>query len=412
MTTSKNNLIKNRWLNITNFIILFFLVVLFLRYFIISGGAGEYQIGDLLINYKSGFSRRGLLGTFFINLSNITGINLITLINVSNLFMYITVWLIILRNIEGKPWIFLIIAISPFGLLYNINTFASFGYKDIYILFVFILLIFTEENLNGNKKTVTLALITILGSAIHENFLIFSSSFFISYKLLKAHQNVSKISLHKIITTIGTYSFLVSILLITTYLIAKMNQNSLFSYHLKQQYQEILQTYHWSQQQIRTAQYALDWLVSDLNTGISETSRNYKINKVLFTFIIHLSILVINILLLIRFGIPSFKSHKIHIYVIILIPLIISLTTIFYIAIDWGRWLHLIFMHFVIILSFTIKKNNNKYNYVPSKKAIITALTYLVMSLFLCVPVYYTIGDPNPNLPSSLFIKILKSIIN
>jgi len=76
-----NNHVKNTRLTLVLFyglILIYVFVKVEYRYFSqVQDGGHPWQTGDWLINYQSGFVRRGLIGELFFMLSRLTGLNML-----------------------------------------------------------------------------------------------------------------------------------------------------------------------------------------------------------------------------------------------------------------------------------------------------------------------------------------------
>jgi len=146
------------------------------RFFVRENG---FILGDWLINYAGGFVRRGLVGEIIINLVNLFKLDIIfvSFVVVSTLFSFFLYYLIKLIKSSNISFFILIIIFSPATLLFNLFDPLAVGRKE--IIFFLYLLIYLEF-----RDHIYSRILLIPGSLIcmltHELFILLCPFFFIS----------------------------------------------------------------------------------------------------------------------------------------------------------------------------------------------------------------------------------------
>jgi hypothetical protein len=131
-----------------------------------------YIVGDWLINYSSGFVRRGLAGTLFVGLSKLTGLPLnylvsVAHITVSAIFFYNLAMLV--TNAPISYWRFFVLT-SPAFLLFYILDEGAIGRKEmlLFALFSSWVVILKRSKTFPATGSVVVALAVIAMTLIHE----------------------------------------------------------------------------------------------------------------------------------------------------------------------------------------------------------------------------------------------------
>jgi len=127
----------------------------------INGGSGV--TGDWLINYSSGFVRRGLLGSIFLYLSphGSSGLWIMFLLQ-SVLYAFVFGYFILYLKQSKSDWFKTILVASPAGIcLYGWNT-DAFGRKEIIGYVTLILLARRVNNKNNHQSSKILLLLSYL----------------------------------------------------------------------------------------------------------------------------------------------------------------------------------------------------------------------------------------------------------
>ena len=341
--------IKKIFFDRNNIIIFFFLFLIlnyiFFNYRILSRENG-YILGDWVVNYSSGFIKRGFLGHFFYYLStnfNISIINIVFLFSTTIYSITIYFFYKIIKDRLNNYYIFLFILL-PSTFLFNFFDPLSVGRKEILVLFFFsyYYLYINKINLLIKYKVITLVFfITII--LTHE--IIF---FLIPYLfVLKYLQNTSNKKFH-----VKDYLLEILILIIGIiifYIILKTSHlhdnealcNSLLDVNLTKN---------------------SCWAINDFKNEIVFTSlfpyfleKNYFINYLIYFFLTSLPLIILII---------KSENKQIKNNFIILSLLSLTFSMSFFIQVnDWGRYLNVIFLlQFLLVLSFTKQDKNQSVN--------------------------------------------------
>ncbi len=341
--------IKKIFFDRNNIIIFFFLFLIlnyiFFNYRILSRENG-YILGDWVVNYSSGFIKRGFLGHFFYYLStnfNISIINIVFLFSTTIYSITIYFFYKIIKDRLNNYYIFLFILL-PSTFLFNFFDPLSVGRKEILVLFFFsyYYLYINKINLLIKYKVITLVFfVTII--LTHE--IIF---FLIPYLfVLKYLQNTSNKKFH-----VKDYLFEILILIIGIiifYIILKASHlhdnealcNSLLDVNLTKN---------------------SCWAINDFKNEIVFTSlfpyfleKNYFINYLIYFFLTSLPLIILII---------KSENKQIKNNFIILSLLSLTFSMSFFIQVnDWGRYLNVIFLlQFLLVLSFTKQDKNQSVN--------------------------------------------------
>ena len=152
---------------------------------------------------------------------------------------------------------------------------------------------------------------------------------------------------------------------------------------------------------------SLDWLSKDLVYGIKKTSINYSNSNFVKLAILHFSLLIFYVLSM-TYILLNIRNIYLSIfrYRFSLLAILFGYAFIFFISTDWGRWMHLFFMHFSAIL--IIQKNRNiNVKKKLSKYALLFSFLSIFISFYIMIPhVYYFKNESS----FSIFMQMLKKI--
>ena len=127
-----NNHVKNTRLTLVLFyglILIYVFVKVEYRYFSqVQDGGHPWQTGDWLINYQSGFVRRGLMGELFFTLNRLTGLDMLwllfstqTIIFFSMMYFHFNIIRVIFHTRRSLDyWKLSILLLSPAGILFSL----------------------------------------------------------------------------------------------------------------------------------------------------------------------------------------------------------------------------------------------------------------------------------------------------
>ena len=300
-------------------------------------------LGDWLINYEDGgFKRRGLSGTIFISLARLTGIYVGKIVFSFVAFLYFTFLILLvktLRNIKFD-FQFLLFCCLPTVFLFPINDFFAFGRKEIIFFNIFLLFInaYQKRNIYSWRFTLILSFFIAIATLFHELVVFYVPYLLIIY--LFHFVKDKKGSLLKM-TVIGASTFIPAFII---FAIGKdINEGNSWGIFNNLGVAE------------NVMKGIFDWPKEGFGKGKVNAltfakERNYALYAIsyLITVAFFFSVLLKNI---------TSKSELIKIG-LIHIGLITLSVPMFFLTIDWGRWLniHFVCMAFVLILFY--KKRN------------------------------------------------------
>lgn len=126
----------------------------------------EYYTPELLINYSSGFIRRGLLGEFFFQFYKI-GINPLIIIRLFNIISYILIIIFFIKNFLYYK-LDLYFLLFPFTLPYLLLC-NMIGFRDYFLLLLIIPIL--RLFIRNNNNYVLINILCIIGILSHEMFI-------------------------------------------------------------------------------------------------------------------------------------------------------------------------------------------------------------------------------------------------
>jgi hypothetical protein len=339
-----------------NKLIFFFLLICFIynsvQIYQFANDKYAYQYGDWLINYSNGFVRRGLGGEIIYYFSYFFKKN----IQIS----YFVILFILLTIFYYKSFTFInkisfnffvkILFFSPFLYLFFTLNHKAGVRKEIllYIYFIFLLSSLCKKNIkNINWKYIFFFPILLL---IHEGLF-----FFLPFIILVFLSVIDLKNYKKIFFQLITFILLTScIQLLVIFFKGDANSINVICDSLKQYaYQNCKNT------------GAISWLALDFKIYINQTL-NVHDTKGYFYWLINIiygffPLLIIffsnNFVFNKKIYLLNFLNiRKINLCIIFLIILILFLFPLFLVAIDWGRWLSIVYHLFFFIIIFFIEK--------------------------------------------------------
>lgn len=361
--------------NSKNFTYLFLLFVLgivsfyLFQYLVIE--LRGWNLGDWLINYQDGgFKRRGLGGFIFLGLGNLLNVKpnylVFLFVEIIWIFLLYQIFLFI-KNSKTDVFGFLFLLLLPVGLLFNIVSVGAIGRKEILLCALFAFYLWGDSKKIKYLDIVTPILLLII-TLFHELTL-----FYIGYFLLIKYINNSK-KYWVYITYV--LSVLIPVLLI--YLFGKPINNGLTFYYLKKF--EII-----------------------LTPGILDFNENanlmmyYKNHYVVYLeYIIPILIAVISILWFTKIYGKEYEKLLKYFVLIFFISL-----PLFYLALDWGRWINIHFMMIILVFLYQNLKLNKKINISFNEK--------LLMILFIFINSFWQMEVDNNGFRLNYFLEILLS---
>ena len=273
------------------------------------------------INYAGGINRRGLIGEILTY--SYIGIDLKLLVALIIALVYAaifySVW-IIFKN-ANQNYLSTLIMISPYYFLFVVNDFRGGNFKEILGLLSFVLLVLYNFKKDNKLIILSILLYTVSIFSHTVNLFIFPIIIFYIYKY-------SIIQNKKIIYTIYTaivallVSFVYSPLTANNYFDTKIWCSNLISnFNLKNSCNDLL---------------VGNMLDFKLNASLVQTIEYTFSNLTPFTLLNYLALFLLanSYIFKTKFFVDNKKE---------LILIYLSFTPLFVIALDWGRWLYILF---------------------------------------------------------------------
>jgi hypothetical protein len=312
---------------------------------LIKYGFNSYKTGDWLINYYSGFTRRGLIGTFFLGTSklfNFLSSDLKWFIfffqNIIYFFIFFLIQKIYLLN---KPSLgTLILLFSPAYILFPYYDFLGGYRKEIFFFLAFAILAYIYAAGLKSKKLIWLSFFIFLTGILSHETGIFTLPFFLFLILKMKLVNILKrkeaifFSILFIVNSIFVllFSFLSALNYDQNILISKNICTSLISIGFDK----------------NICQGAISFLQRSFTEVLKETLASVTSLLRLYSVLLIISIFPL-------FFLNWFISLKNKLLIIFSF---IGISPLFLIGLDWGRWIHIyIYFVFTIILSDSVYKN-------------------------------------------------------
>ena len=299
-----------------------------------------YKMGDWLINYQSGFIRRGFLGEMILIISKATDINIGILLVILQIGIYFGIFFYVYRLLilKKKFFAYSLILVSPFFLFFHIADYQAGFRKEILYFLSLVFLAYTSYKSKEQfiKSFYIILLIYPLLILTHEMLALFLPYFLIMFLLIE--KDISRHILNIIILlSISLIAFVVAILN-NTHDVAQMNDML-----------KVIQSNY------NVQPSGILWLSNNTSDTIAYT-RNiiFKDYYVVYIFL----------LVIVSFAfIPIMKNIK-DIFKTIISRLLISITlfgtiVLMIVAIDWGRF---IYIHLFSLIILTLVKNENINN--------------------------------------------------
>jgi hypothetical protein len=298
-----------------------------------------YALGDWLINYEDGgFKRRGLSGSLFITLARFSGIYVgkIVLAFISLLyFIFILLFIKVGRTIKFDFTLILFCCL-PTVFLFPLNDFFAFGRKEIilFIIFLFFIDAYYKRDIYSWKFILILSSLLTIATLFHELIVFYVPYLMLIYLfnyLTEKKGNLLKIAV------IGASAFIPAFIIFT---IGKdINEGNSWTIFKNLGIAE------------NVMKGIFDWPKEGFGKGKVNAltfakERNYELYAIsyIITLIVFFSVL---------FKQPKFKIPFVKIGLIHLALLTLSFP-MFYLTIDWGRWIniHYVCMAFMLILFY------------------------------------------------------------
>ena len=299
-----------------------------------------WVIGDWLINFSGGFVRRGLFGEFILYVSQISGLKLnrlVFLIQIVTFLIFCVALLKLLQNKKVTFWYFFWFTYPAFIAFYIFDK-AAVGRKEILLLTLYAcwILYLKSKPPQSIVQKLFLASLSILATLTHELF-----AFFAFYFLLAAY--VSFKDKHQALRI----SFVIPLASIFTLLIIFLASGDLNR-------PEICDRLINLGAGEEVCRGILRWQETTVFHALGNFSKGFSVKTLAGLILIPCVIIGPAVLFLLSIQFENFRY-----YILALSSLILLSFPIFFVAIDWGRWVHI--HSSLLILSFLpILEDSNK----------------------------------------------------
>ncbi|AZB23818.1 hypothetical protein EG339_03920 [Chryseobacterium bernardetii] len=313
-----------------------------------------YILADWLINYEDGgFKRRGLSGSFFFIIQDVTGFSL-------NYIVYFFQFIIIslffwcytkLIRYKLTDLLYLSLLLSSIGFVGLLNTVTYVGKKEfiVFLLFTYFVYLLDHDKLSKYKEYL-FCLLLFISTLLHEVTL-----FYIPYFAIALYVKNGKLEIKRYI------KYFLAVIIPAAALIAfgkNVNEGMSLEILNKRGVHPTYGIFYWN---IDERQYIKEHL-----------------NEYLLYFI-SLGISVFHV----GYYLKYLNGRKI-LYILLIGAFIFSFP-LFYLAIDWGRWLYIHMMLIIILFAMMLKKGDSVYSYEPiviNRKFFITMAIILLSLLY------------------------------
>ncbi|MGE8434471.1 hypothetical protein [Chryseobacterium joostei] len=313
-----------------------------------------YILADWLINYEDGgFKRRGLSGSFFFILQDITGFSLNYIVYFFQ-FMIISLffWLYAkLIRYKVTDLLYLSLLLSSIGFVGLLNTVTYVGKKEFIVFLLFTYFVYLLDNNRLTKyKEYIFCILLFISTLLHEVTL-----FYTPYFAIALYVKSGKIEVRRYI------KFFLSVFIPAAVIILlgkNVNEGMSLEILSKRGVHPTYGIFYWN---IDERQYIKEHL-----------------NEYLLYFI-SLGISIVHIAYYLKY----LTNRKI-LFILLSGAFIFSLP-LFYLAIDWGRWMYIHMMLLIVLFALLLKKGDSIYVYEPT---VINRKFYITMAFIILSLIY------------------------
>ncbi|WET47698.1 hypothetical protein PYS58_14055 [Chryseobacterium indologenes] len=313
-----------------------------------------YILADWLINYEDGgFKRRGLSGSFFFIVQDVTGLSLNYIVY---FFQFIIISLFFLgyaKLIRYKmtDLLYLSLLLSSIGFVGLLNTVTYVGKKEFIVFLLFTSFVYLlDKNKLSKYKEYIFCLLLFISTLLHEVTL-----FYVPYFAIALYVKNGKLEIKRYI------KFFIAVMIPAAAIILfgkNVNEGMSLEILNRRGVHPTYGIFYWD---IDERQY------------IKEHLNEYLL------YLISLGISVFHI----GYYLKYLKGREI-LYILLIGAFVFSFP-LFYLAIDWGRWMYIHMMLIIILFALMLKKGDTVYAYEP---IIINRKFYITMAIILLSLLY------------------------
>lgn len=353
------------------FILLFFFFILYLLNLIVlyKNFDSLNTSGYLLINYDGGFIRRALLGEVVTKISlffQLTPPSVLIFFYTLNYVLFFYLNYTFLKNYK-KNYIFYFFIFSPIYLTFPLSDisskYAEFVIsREIFLITFFMFFCFLCKKINNRVGVYTFGIILmIISTFIYELTILCYPFYFYAYYIYLKKRNLP-FNIYEFIFAGFLFSLIIFFHLYfygkNDFQVVINNLNLNFGYDFS------------------VEQFIFSWLNQDINKQLVIFFPDFKTSYILkYLFYAHPIFLLL---------IMSYKSINDKIVFTLLVFSIISFLIVFLIAIDWARFVHILYcltLYSIILLNF----DKDKFFILNSKKKYFIKLNHKYLDFFVLI---------------------------
>ncbi|WP_294213426.1 hypothetical protein [uncultured Chryseobacterium sp.] len=293
-----------------------------------------YILADWLINYQDGgFKRRGLSGSFFFILQDMTGLRLNYLVYffqlaiISSFFWYYTK----LIRYKRTDLLYLSLLLSSIGFVGLLNTVTYVGKKEFIVFLMFTVFVYLLDHQRlSEKKEYLFCFFLLISTLLHE-----VTVFFVPYFAIALYLNTGKLEYRRYIK----YFLAVGIPAIAIFMFGKnVNEGQSLKILSERGVHPVYGIFYWNiNERDYIIQHSKEYILYGVSLIISAFHLAYYLKFLTGRKL--LSILLIGAFL---FSLP-----------------------LFYLAIDWGRWMYIHMMLMIILFGLSLRNGQSVWDYQP-----------------------------------------------
>ncbi|WP_394674898.1 hypothetical protein [uncultured Chryseobacterium sp.] len=293
-----------------------------------------YILADWLINYQDGgFKRRGLSGSFFFILQDMTGLRLNYLVYffqlaiISSFFWYYTK----LIRYKRTDLLYLSLLLSSIGFIGLLNTVTYVGKKEFIVFLMFTVFVYLLDHQRlSEKKEYLFCFFLLISTLLHE-----VTVFFVPYFAIALYLNTGKLEYRRYIK----YFLAVGIPAIAIFMFGKnVNEGQSLKILSERGVHPVYGIFYWNiNERDYIIQHSKEYILYGVSLIISAFHLAYYLKFLTGRKL--LSILLIGAFL---FSLP-----------------------LFYLAIDWGRWMYIHMMLMIILFGLSLRNGQSVWDYQP-----------------------------------------------
>jgi len=311
-----------------------------------------YILADWLINYQDGgFKRRGLSGSFFFLLQDLTGLRLNYLVYFFQFAIISGFFLLYTKLIRFKitDLLYLSLLLSSIGFVGLLNTVTYVGKKEfiIFLIFTWFVYVLDRDKLSKYKEYAVCAAL-VISSFLHEAVL-----FYVPYFAIALYLKTGKFQFKRYVK----YFMCVGIPCFILFFFGKnINEGKSLEILAARGVHPVYGIFYWN---INERDY------------IKEHIGEYVL------YFISLSFSIFHLYYYLKF----LRNRKL--ISILLICAFLFSFPLFYLAIDWGRWMYIHMIMIIVLFALLLKTGGSAYVFKPIiiNRKIYTVLFIIIFSL-------------------------------